>query len=67
MKTKNNYSAKVKKLKNSEVEIEGEIDAAILDTARRAVLDEARKEITVPGFRKGNAPDNILLQRVNEG
>lgn len=64
--TSKGYEAKIKSLKGSEIEIEGEIDAAVLEAARKAVLEEARKDMVVPGFRKGNVPDVILLQRVNE-
>lgn len=60
-----NYSVKVKR-KGSEVEIEGEIATNLIEAHRKGVLDEARRDMVVPGFRKGNVPDNIVLSRLNE-
>ena len=64
--TNKKYSAKIKGRKNSEIEIEGEVAFELLEAHRKGVLDEARKDMVVPGFRKGNVPDNILMSRLNE-
>lgn len=57
---------KVKKLKNSEVEIDGEIPVEVLEKHRANILEEMREGFTAPGFRKGNVPMNIFLQSANE-
>ncbi len=57
---------KVKKLKNSEVEIEGSIPQEVIEEHRTHILEEMRKDFAAPGFRKGHVPMNIFLQNVNE-
>ena len=57
---------KVKELKNSEVEIEGEIRTEVIEGHRTHILEEMRKDFSAPGFRKGHVPMNIFLQNVNE-
>ena len=57
---------KVKDLKNSEVEIEGEIPVEVIETHRQRILEEMRKDFSAPGFRKGHVPMNIFMQNVNE-
>jgi len=57
---------RIKELKNSEVEIEGEIPVATIESRRTGILEEMKKDFSAPGFRKGNVPMNIFLQSVNE-
>jgi len=57
----------VKHLDNSEVEIEGEIPADIFDPYHKRAVQKFQKEIVVDGFRKGNVPENILLEKVGAG
>ena len=40
-----------------------EVDGQDVTASRRKVLDEMRKEIQAPGFRKGKVPDDIIIQR----
>ncbi len=67
MSNKHSYKATVKKLpETGEVEIKSSISQeefaeAVLDT-----LEEVRKDITVPGFRKGSAPAKIVREKVGE-
>lgn len=49
---------------NSEVELTGEIAAADFESFRSEVMEEFRKELELPGFRKGRAPDNLLIEKV---
>lgn len=60
------YSVKIKKTKSSEVEITGEIAESLISTHKKTVLDKAREDIVVPGFRKGLVPNNILMTKLNE-
>ncbi len=54
----------IKKLENSEVEITGEIRAVDFESFREEVMKEFREEAELPGFRKGHAPDNLLVEKV---
>ena len=57
-------TVEIKKLEGSEVELTGEIAVADFESFRRGVMDELRLEIELPGFRKGHAPDNLLIEKV---
>ena len=57
---------KVKKLKGSEVEIEGAIPAEVIKDHESHILEEMKKDFSAPGFRKGHVPMNIFMQNVNE-
>jgi len=59
-------STKLHVLPESEVEIEGTLSVEDYSTERAAVLHELNKEISLPGFRKGHVPENILVERVGE-
>jgi len=56
----------IKKLDGSEVEITGEIPATDFASFRPHILEEFRLEVELPGFRKGHAPDNLLVEKVGE-
>lgn len=57
---------KVTKLPDAEVEIEGEIGAERMSELRNRALGTISKEIEIPGFRKGKAPSEIVVQKVGE-
>ncbi len=57
--------AKSGKVKQSEVEIEAEISPEVLAEHKSYVLSEIKKDFTMPGFRKGMVPENIVLQNIN--
>jgi len=57
---------KIKKLENSEVEIEGEIPADEFETNRKEAVKKLSQNIEVAGFRKGNAPENVVAQKIGE-
>lgn len=50
----------------SEVELEIEIPVSTLDKFREESVKDLSKEIEVDGFRKGSAPEKIVLERVGE-
>lgn len=54
----------IKLLPTSEVEISGEIPSGDFMSGRSRALKELADNIEIDGFRKGKAPENILLQKV---
>jgi len=66
MATKSYSKINIKKLKNSEIEIEGEIDLEHLNSARKIVFEKIRKGVLIQGFRKGQAPEKLVIERVGE-
>ncbi len=57
---------KITKLDNSEIEIEGEINADDFESNRKKAINKLSQNIEVSGFRKGNVPENILIQKIGE-
>jgi len=51
----------IKLLPNSEVEIIGEISAEIFMSGRSEALKELAETVSIDGFRKGKAPENVLI------
>ena len=60
------FKISVKKLPQSEVEIEGELGAEIFEAYYPSALKKIGENLEVPGFRKGKAPENILLAQIPE-
>ena len=56
----------IKKLPNSVIEIEGEIEAPLFESYFSKALKKIGENIELPGFRKGKAPENVLLSNVKE-
>jgi trigger factor len=56
----------VKKLPKSEVEIEGEIDASIFESHWAKAVKKIGENIEVDGFRKGKAPENVIVAKAGE-
>lgn len=57
---------KINKLKNSVVEIEGEIEAEVFENYFSIALKKLGDGLEIDGFRKGKAPENILLANIPE-
>jgi len=57
---------KITKLPKSEVELEGELDADIFESYFKKALEKLGANIEMPGFRKGKAPENVLLSKIPE-
>jgi trigger factor len=66
MVTKNYNNIKVNSLPDREVEIIGEISAEKMALMREKALKKLKEDLEVDGFRKGNAPDAIVAQKVGE-
>ena len=56
---------KVSRGKKSEALVEGEIMVEAMRPYVEAVVKEAGKDFEMPGFRKGQVPENILRQNLN--
>lgn len=54
---------KISKLENSEVEIEGEIVAEYFEEHRKNIVKKLTENAELPGFRKGFAPENMVIAR----
>ena len=57
---------KIKKLPESELEIEGQIDWADFEKHREKALKHLGEHLELPGFRKGHIPENVLLKNIPE-
>lgn len=66
MKKQITKDLKIKKLEKSKVEITGSIPATELAQFKKKALQNINNEITIDGFRKGKAPENILVSKVGE-
>lgn len=56
----------VETLPESEVAITGTITVEALEAHKAEALEHFKKEIDLPGFRKGHVPEKIILERVGE-
>jgi len=66
MTDKQYSNIKITPLKNSEVEIEGEISADILQSSHKAATKRLSETLEIPGFRKGKVPESVIKQRIGE-
>ncbi len=66
-KSGKNYSdIKLNPLPERELEIVGSITAEKMSEMREKALKKIREDIELPGFRKGNAPEALVIQKVGE-
>lgn len=56
----------IKKLPKSEIEIEGELETDIFELYFSPALKKIGENIELPGFRKGKAPEKVLLSKIKE-
>lgn len=63
---KKTYDVTVKQLPKSEVEFSGSITAETFDSYRARAVASLGSDLTIPGFRKGKAPEAIIVQRFGE-
>ena len=56
----------IKKLEKSEVEIEGEIPADVLEAYWPKAIKKIGENVEIDGFRKGKVPENILVSKIPE-
>ena len=53
-------------LPESELEIEVEVSSESFSKHRNIALKKLSETISVPGFRQGHVPENIVIQKVGE-
>lgn len=56
----------LKNLSETEVEITCEISAEEFEKERAGAMKRIGAEVSLPGFRKGHIPDNVLVQKFGE-
>mgnify|MGYP001581232181 CR=1 FL=1 len=56
----------IKQLPHSEIELTGEISADELERAWERAVKEAVAEAELPGFRKGQAPEDMIIRKIGE-
>ncbi len=67
MTQKHYANIKINPLPDREVEIIGEISAEKMALMREKALKKFKESVEIDGFRKGNAPDALVAQKVGEG
>jgi len=61
------YTSKLELLtESSEASIEVEVSPEVLQKARLKAFTEIQKSITLDGFRKGNAPEKMIVEKFGE-
>jgi trigger factor len=58
---------KLNSLPDRELEIIGSIPAEKMAEMRTKALGKLKADVEIPGFRKGNAPDAVIAQKIGEG
>lgn len=56
----------INKLENSKIEIEGEIRIEAVAGIRSGILKKKAEHTTVPGFRAGHVPEDVLVRHIGE-
>ena len=67
MTQKNYKDIKINSLPEREVEIIGTITAEKMSVVREKAVKKLKESIEIPGFRKGNAPESLVAQKIGEG
>ncbi|MDB5194795.1 MAG: Trigger factor [Parcubacteria group bacterium] len=57
---------KVEKLPESEANITGELTLELLESSRAEALKNLNEAVSIPGFRKGHVPEDVLVKHVGE-
>ena len=65
--TKNYKNIVLNTLPEREMEIVGTITAEKMSLMREKALKKLKDSVELPGFRKGNAPDSLVAQKIGEG
>jgi len=61
------YKLKTNKLPKGEIEIEVEIEASFLQEAQKKAIKKISEKTEVDGFRKGNVPEKIIIDKFGDG
>jgi len=60
-----NFKLKKGKVRQSEIELEAEIPPETLAEHRKLMLEDIKKDFALPGFRKGNVPESMVLANIS--
>src|SRR5690349_4699196 len=60
------YTYKIERSPKSEIKLEMTIDSSLLPAARQKAIKALSQNMEVDGFRKGNVPENIVVERIGE-
>ena len=63
MIAKDDIKIKVEKKTNCQIQLEVEVPNSIVKEAEKQALKDLKKDVTLPGFRKGKAPDAMILKK----
>lgn len=56
----------IKTLPGSEIEISGEVPAVDFESERERAVKELSEGVNIPGFRPGNIPEKVLVEKMGE-
>jgi len=56
----------IKKLPKSEIEIEAEVSSEVFEKSYGRALKEFNEKTNISGFRSGNIPEKMLLEKISE-
>ncbi|MEK7538666.1 MAG: trigger factor [Patescibacteria group bacterium] len=62
----NDIKTSLKNISENEIEITCEIATETFEKHRAKALERVAEEVSLPGFRKGHVPENILIQKFGE-
>ncbi len=65
-KQKTYSDVEIKELRRSEIEVSGEIPVEFVESHRVKVIQKFKKNLDLPGFRKGNVPEEMVVKHVGE-
>ena len=63
---KDKIKVKVEKKSKCKIELEVETGPNIVEEAQKQAIKDVKKEVSIPGFRKGKAPDKLIFQKYPE-
>lgn len=66
MKDNNNLKTELKELSESSIEITCEVSAQVFEKERPIALKKIGEEVSMPGFRKGHVPENMITQKFGD-
>lgn len=66
MSDNKNYKIKDKKEENKELTITVEVEGDFIDSFKNRAIKLAGRDLEVKGFRKGEAPEKVIIEKVGE-
>ena len=63
---KEKVKVKIEKQSSCKIELHVEVGPNIVNEAQKLAIKDVKKEVSISGFRKGKAPDKMILQKYPE-